>query len=276
MTSEYKPRPVVAILLSVGCPGLGYSYCGRPLFAVLGFGTLLILLVAAEMLLMGNVATLVTSFAIGALLNLGMIVHSGVMAKRTPRRRKTISNRWYLLLPIVVLVLFVLPPIWRATLFQVARYQMYTTSSPAMQPTILAGDRIVIDRWAFRSTSPARGDLVMFAGPDNPRTVRIERCVGVPGDTISINDKTLFVNGIRARESFAIHRDPALVREGPDTVRDNLAETRLRSEDYFILADDRDASLDSRYFGPVRADLILGKLTLIYWSEDRSRIGKQF
>lgn len=276
MTSEYKPRPVVAVLLSIGCPGLGYAYCGRPLFAVLGFGGLLGILVAAEMLLMGNFATLVVSFAIGALLNLGMIVHAGVMAKGTPPQRKTISNRWYVLLPIAVLVPFVLPPIWRATLFQVARYQMYKTSSSAMQPTILAGDRIVIDRWAFRATGPTRGDLVMFAGPDNLRTIRIERCVGVPGDTISINDKVLFVNGVRAREPFAIHRDPSLVHEGPDTVRDNLPETRLGPGDYFILADDRDASLDSRYFGPVRARFVLGKLALIYWSEDGSQIGKQF
>jgi signal peptidase I len=273
--SEYRPKPAVAVLLSIAFPGLGYAYCSRPSFTAIGFGSLLIALVAAEFLLMGSFAGLLTIFALAVLLQVGMIVHSGVLAAKASTKLKRIGNRWYVLLLVALVVELGLPTIWRATLFQVARYQMHAYPTTAMQPTILAGDRIVIDRWAFRSTRPSRGDLVMFAAPDRAGILRMERCVAVPGDTIAIKDKVFILNGEPALEPFVIHRDPEIILTADDAIRDNFPEAKLAPEQFFMLADDRDASVDSRYFGPVRSDLVLGKVIIVYWSKAPSHIGKR-
>ena len=104
------------------------------------------------------------------------------------------------------------------------------------------------------TANAARGHIVMFTAPDMPGVYRLERCVAIPGDTIAIKDKALLIDGKRVLETFAVHRDPDIVRASADAVRDNLQDINLAPGQFFMLADDRDASVDSRYFGPVSSD----------------------
>jgi len=162
--------------------------------------------------------------------------------------------------------------------------QAYSMPSASMENTLLVGDSILVQRWP--KPAARRGDVVVFSYPADPRENAIKRIVGVPGDRLRIVNKILYRNGAPAIEPFAIHRTTYV-----DSYRDNfpsepnvslqpgaqdmLASHVLNGEvvvpagKYFVMGDNRDDSLDSRYFGFVDAAAVFGRPILIYNSVDR-------
>jgi len=166
--------------------------------------------------------------------------------------------------------------------FSIRPYVMPTGS---MANTILAGDYILVDvvspalRW-----TPKHNDLVVFRSPADPKQTFIKRVIGVPGDRIRIRRKQVLLNGTPVREPWAIHRTSYI-----DTYRDNFPDGTPPLKPYppaevmladnvrggevvvpegklFVLGDDRDNSLDSRYFGFVPRENVAGRPLLIYGS----------
>lgn len=156
--------------------------------------------------------------------------------------------------------------------------------SESMVGTLLEGDRLFVNRYIYGTAETAagrqllpnrdirRGDVVIFRSPKSPETDLVKRCVGLPGDTIRIADKVLYVNDQRVEDdTYTIHRDPRVYPnrqfvKPQARARDNFGPFLVPDAHYFFLGDNRDESYDSRYWGAVPRHLIKGRAVLIYWS----------
>jgi signal peptidase I len=131
--------------------------------------------------------------------------------------------------------------------------------SASMAPTLVAGDRVLVDKRAYHDDLPRRGHLVVFHEPGSG-DVALKRVVGVAGDTVGLEDGVLVVNGRRPVEPYA---DPA----AQDTVY--FGPVRVRRDAIFVLGDNRGDSRDSRDFGAVAAGDLIGRVVARIWPPGR-------
>ena len=153
----------------------------------------------------------------------------------------------------------------------------------SMKPTIMVGDHFFLDKIAFPANYPAvvrpylprrsikRGDIVAFKSPVDGNIPFVKRVIGEPGDTVLLHEKNLFVNGKILDEPYKIHVDSTTYEEDPWTpdelkVRDNYGPVTVPDDSYFVMGDNRDNSNDSRYWGFVTRNEIIGKPLFVYWS----------
>lgn len=164
-----------------------------------------------------------------------------------------------------------------------------TVPTPSMEPTILVGDRLLIDKFSFRNgyypglpLAPEReirrGDIVVFKFPNNPDTLYVKRAIGLPGEELEIRGGTVYINGSALEEPYKVHRDSAL-DDGRNYPRDphrgnrrnNTTPIKIPDGNYFVMGDNRDDSADSRYFGFLPRSHIVGRPLVVFWSyEDAS------
>jgi signal peptidase I len=162
--------------------------------------------------------------------------------------------------------------------------QAFVIPTGAMEETLLIGDRILVQH--FPRPRPARGDMVVFVYPIDRRQTFVKRVVGVPGDRIRISLKVVYRNGTKLNEPYAVHKT-----DYQDLYRDNFpsepnvqlaapgqemltkhvvnGEVVVPEGKYFVLGDNRDSSLDSRYWGFVSRGDLIGRPLLIYDSADQ-------
>lgn len=202
-----------------------------------------------------------------------------------PSRAKSVVDIQSLL-AITIIVLF-------AITFVV---QAFRVPSESMEHTLMAGDFLLADkvhfadggRWWNRILpyeSIHRGDIIVFRYPVDPSTYFVKRVIGVPGDHVRLENKTVYLNGQPLRESYAIHQ-----RNDQDPYRDDFPrmenlpgsvdehwqinvwrylqgrELVVPAGSYFVMGDNRDRSLDSRYWGFVPRGNIMGRPLIIYLS----------
>lgn len=141
--------------------------------------------------------------------------------------------------------------IFLAVHFTVQNYQIDGFS---MQNTLQNSQYVLVNKIAYLFHAPARGDVIVFHEPDHPDRDLIKRVIGLPGDKILIDSTNVWVNGTELHEPYITA--PSNPPTQPLTVPAN---------DYFVLGDNRPNSEDSRYFGPVPRDNIVGKATLVDW-----------
>ncbi len=151
--------------------------------------------------------------------------------------------------------------------------QAFKIPSGSMLPTLEIGDHLLVnkfsygvrmpfmDRFIFEFDGPEFQDIIVFEFPENPSKDFIKRVIGTPGDEIEIRDKQLFVNGEKIAEEYVRYADRRVVDE-----RDNFGPFSVPEDSYFVLGDNRDESYDSRFWGVVERDKILGRAWIIYWS----------
>lgn len=155
----------------------------------------------------------------------------------------------------------------------------------SMQNTILIGDHLFLDKILYGPQIPfthlhlpaikqyKRDDVIAFRYPVDPSVVFVKRLIGMPGDTIQIIQKRLYVNGKLVHEPCVIHRDSQIY---PDSewiprearIRDNFGPVTVPPDHYFALGDNRDESLDGRYWGFVPKENMVGEPMFVYWSYD--------
>jgi signal peptidase I len=146
--------------------------------------------------------------------------------------------------------------------------------SGSMEETLLVGDHLFVNRFIYGPTvwelerkllplrDVARGDVVIFRSVERPLVDMVKRCIGVPGDTVQVVDKQLYLNGQRVEDSaYAQHTDP---RELPQ--RDRFGPHRVPAGEYFCMGDNRDHSHDSRFWGGVPRHFVKGRASVVYWS----------
>ena len=175
-------------------------------------------------------------------------------------------------------------------------YEPFQIPSGSMLPTLEVGDFILVNKYHYglrtpvgnvklvENNDPKRGDVAVFKYPQNPKIYYIKRVVGLPGDEIVYQDKVLYVNGV-PQEQTLIAQMPA-VNPKRLWVNENLSDTdhemyrdvnararngqwRVPQGHYFMMGDNRDNSNDSRYWGFVPDELIVGKAVSVWmhWAE---------
>lgn len=161
--------------------------------------------------------------------------------------------------------------------------QAFVVPTPSMEKTVLVGDHLVVNKFLYAPhlSSPfarllpyrpvRRGDVVVFKFPEDPQRDFIKRAIGLPGDTVAIRDKHVFVNGVRREDPSAFHEETRVWPDDPQLPesvrrRDQLAPVRVPEGAYFALGDNRDSSYDSRFWGPVPEGNLKGRALFVYWS----------
>ena len=160
----------------------------------------------------------------------------------------TRDARRFLLQLIVVL--------WLPLLVLAFLIQPFKVEGRSMQPGLMNGERILVNKLAARIGTIERGDIVVFHSPADPGRTLVKRVVGLPGETIEIRTGSLLVDGRPLLEAEHRGKLPATVELGP---------VRLGGSAYFVLGDNRIDSEDSRIWGPLERRLILGRAAVAYW-----------
>ncbi len=162
--------------------------------------------------------------------------------------------------------------------------QAFKIPSGSMEPTLEIGDHILVNKfiygikipftaWSFGAwEQPKRGDVIVFIYPLEPEKDFIKRVIGVPGDTVRIVNKKLFINGTEAQDPHAVYKEDTVL-PGDAQRRDNFGPITVPPGKIFVLGDNRDRSLDSRFWGFVPLEDVKGKAFIIYWSWDRQEMG---
>jgi signal peptidase I len=168
-------------------------------------------------------------------------------------RRRVLRAAWEFLHDLSVAVLF--------CFFLIAFVaQAFRVQGTSMEPLLLDGERIVVNKFIYRFQPIERGDVVVFWYPKEPSVSFIKRVVGLPGDLVEIRGGTLVVNGLPVRETYL----PDSFRDG-----DNYPPTEVRKGYYFVLGDHRRSSNDSRSWGEVPEKYIYGRAVFRFWPFDR-------
>jgi len=155
--------------------------------------------------------------------------------------------------------------------------QAYKIPSGSMKPTLQIGDHILVSKFNYgiklpflRTTlipvgAPQRGDIVVFIYPEDRSKDFIKRLIGVPGDTIEIRNKKIFINGLPYSDKHGVYVDNFVI-PGAVQPRDNFGPVTVPEGSLFVMGDNRDESYDSRFWGFVSKKDVLGKALIIYWS----------
>jgi signal peptidase I len=172
--------------------------------------------------------------------------------------------------------------------------QAYVIPTGSMEDTLLIGDHLLVDKlsyapagslskWVLPYTDVKRGDIIVFRYPGDISSTYVKRAMGIPGDHIKIVNKEVYLNGVRLNEPYKYHKTEYI-----DSYRDNFpsepsfnakpgayemlannvvdGEIVVPANSYFALGDNRDSSEDSRYWGFVPRENIIGKPLIVYWS----------
>lgn len=143
--------------------------------------------------------------------------------------------------------------------------QAFRIPSESMVPTLLVGDHLLVEKITYRFREPKRGEIIVFKFPLDESKDYIKRVIGLPGDTIEVRGKEVYLNGKRIDEPYAVHLDPNVIpRE--ISPRDFFGPVKVPKDSYFVMGDNRDNSFDSRFWGFVPRRNIVGKALIIYFS----------
>lgn len=140
--------------------------------------------------------------------------------------------------------------------------QTSVVPSESMVPTFLVGDRLFVNKAIYRFKNPERGDIVVFNSPHKDGNEYVKRCIGMPGETVSLSDGRVYING------------KLLIIPGASIMKDqaNFGPVTVPQGNYFVLGDNRINSQDSRYWGFVPRKDMLGKATFTFYPFSRMRV----
>ena len=141
-------------------------------------------------------------------------------------------------------------------------------ASMSMAPTLVKGDFIVVQASAYASKSPKSGELIVFRFPRNRAVSFVSRVAGGPGDKLSIKDGKVYLNGGLIREPYLDARLPV------ESFSLAMDEITIPAEHLFVLGDNRDNSNDSRFWGVLPIDDVIGKVVYIWMAENAERVGE--
>jgi signal peptidase I len=192
-------------------------------------------------------------------------------------------------------------PVWReyleaiiwavvlALLIRTWGVQAFKIPSGSMKPTLLIGDHLLVSKSSygiklpFSDTvlipvgDPQRGDIVVFRFPEDRDKDFIKRIIGLPGETVEVRNKQVYINGRPLKDPWSHTTDRIILPSGVQP-RDNFGPVRVPPDHYFVMGDNRDQSYDSRFWfggrgGFVPRKDILGRAFIIYWSWEGNSFG---
>jgi signal peptidase I len=195
-----------------------------------------------------------------------------------PFKKSTVREYFESIVIAVILALFI-------RTFVVQAFKIPTGS---MEENLLIGDHLLVNKFVFgpaassveRALLPmgtiGRGDIVVFKYPEEPERDFIKRVVGLPGETVELREKKVYIDGRPLDEPYAHYMlgpgaAPDLHEITSFDVRERYGPVSVPPNQYFVMGDNRDNSQDSRYWGFLPRELVKGKALLIYWSYEAER-----
>jgi signal peptidase I len=163
--------------------------------------------------------------------------------------------------------------------------QAFKIPTGSMENNLLIGDHLLVNKFVFGPTASSidrallpirnirRGDVVVFKYPDEPERDFIKRVIGLPGETVELRAKKVYIDGQLLDEPYVHFLQPAS-EAGEVTsfdVRERYGPVKVPDDQYFVMGDNRDNSQDSRYWGFLPAHYVKGRALMIYWSYESGR-----
>jgi signal peptidase I len=140
--------------------------------------------------------------------------------------------------------------------------QPFVVQGSSMEETFQSGDYLIVDELSYRFTAPSRGDVVVFKADfisqGNRREYYIKRIVGLPGDRVQVQNGGIKITNRESPEGFTLMEDEYL-EINERTLQGQFSDVRLGENEYFVLGDNRDNSSDSRFWGVLKREYIVGK-----------------
>ena len=148
-------------------------------------------------------------------------------------------------------------------------FKPFLVKGASMEPNYDDGQYLVIDEISYRFSSPQRGDVVVFKYPLDPSQYYIKRIIGLPGETVEVTDGKVIVYNQQHPEGQALNEGDYLNKS---VFTPFEGRHKLLTDEYFVIGDNRAASYDSRKWGPVKKNLIVGKVWLRAWPFDAVQV----
>ncbi len=165
--------------------------------------------------------------------------------------------------------------------------QAFKIPTGSMENNLLIGDHLLVNKFVLGPSASGlekavlplgtikRGDVVVFKYPEEPERDFIKRIIGLPGDTLQLKQKKVYINGTPLEEPYVHFLEQpgsgSLSEVTSLDVRENYGPVTVPADHYFAMGDNRDNSADSRYWGFLPRDYVKGKALLIYWSYESER-----
>ena len=195
-----------------------------------------------------------------------------------PFKKSTVREYFESIVIAVILALFI-------RTFVVQAFKIPTGS---MEENLLIGDHLLVNKFVFGPTRSGvertllpvggikRGDVIVFKYPEEPDRDFIKRVIGLPGETLEVREKKVYVNGRALNEPYAHYLQPAaapseLHEVTSFDVRERYGPVTVPPNQFFVMGDNRDNSQDSRYWGFLPRQNIKGRALVIYWSYEAER-----
>lgn len=288
----HKRKPLVAFLLSIAAPGLGQVYNGQlkkglSLFFSIVVAFVIVRVFHLAIYFYGYIALLV--FAL--LIRIYSVIDAFIVARRLKQYQLKKFNTELFYVLYFVLIMGSVVALATTQLAGVNSYQIPTTSN---SPTIQAGDYVCVDPKAYDTKEIACGDIVTHLMPNGD--VYATRIIGTPNDVLSIYKNTLTINGKKAtykplkkeksQDKIKVARYEEVLPNGVkhdiymnidpnrpgDSTKQTIANIVVPLGHYYVMGDNRDNALDSRYTGPIAEEDIIGQLVYVLWGEGGKRM----
>lgn len=289
-----KRKVSITILLNFLTPGLGYLYNGKPL----KWALYLLIIISVDFIALFVTFKYFAGMLVSLTIHLALFIYVFIDTIKLSIKNKNYNlkkyNKWLLYMAIIALNIIIAEYPKKKILETSTRYTVNSMISADAEPTLLINDRVVIDRFYFRENEMERGDLVILEiGDDDYSNNLVKRCVGLPGDKVEVKDYLLYINdelvdtySIKVEPEEEFHKflskhkhstkeevvklieyyEDNLKNDGPIIVEDNT---------YYFLGDNRTNSVDSRQWGLITKEKVVGKALYIAYSRTFSRIGQK-
>lgn len=269
---EKKRKPIIALLLSILSPGLGHIYVGKlKKGIILRFIIEFIILILIFGGIFSTFKGLILVLCIDVILSIIIMFDSIIIAKKTDNPILKSYNRWYYYIAFYILfccISFVSLTISKIT------HRTYQITSISMENTLLKDDFVFCDKRYYKKHKIQQTDLIIYEFNESEKQV-VHRVVGLSYDKIEIVDKIVYVNNEIYMQEFAKFIDSRIIPKDYGNIywdneffgsKDNFGPIIVPENQYFVLGDNFDVSGDSRYWGCVQKDKIIGKPIYIYFS----------
>jgi len=138
--------------------------------------------------------------------------------------------------------------------------------SVSMQPSFFENDRLIVEKLSYRFGQPKRGDVIVFKYPENQDITLIKRIIGLPGETLTIKENAIFINDQLLEEPYIKEQNSTF---GNVEIKENTPFT-INPNEYIVMGDNRLESGDSRQWGTISRDLIIGRAMFRFWPLDNA------
>lgn len=260
-------KRVIAVIVNLLIPGLGFIYINKKKVGVfILLLTFILALLVPGLLIYTDIPPLIYLIAV-----LGWHLYINLLVLKYLKKDdgEFIPLKWYkLLLYIFLAGLFIF--MISEKLVNKYFYQTYVITSSNLNPTLTAGDRI-IGKKVFNKEKITRYDIITFKKESDP-IIYTSRVVGLPGEEIEMINNKVYIDGLKLEDPYGFILENRY--NNLDDIISDFTKIKIPKDKLFVLGDNRNCSLDSRYIGLIDLNKVDKKIVKIYYSNDFKRVGK--